>query len=626
MSGSAIDAEDRRRDVWLIALIAIALVLLVRAGGWFQSVELALLDARIKLAQAGSARHVSLVLESEDDIQRHGHPLPDAVLVQVIERVLQAGANLVVIDKFRDLPVAPGTEALDSLLRSEERIAWVTRFGVTQGRGVSAPAALRDTDRTGCADLQPDPDGVNRRALLAQEDAGESCLSLALAAAAHQLSAEKKEVQFIGANHLQLGLSTLERVSSGDGFQSHKDLSGFQIALAHPVQDVPAYPMRQILDGPLPSLKGQVVFFGTRAQSLGDRHLVPESRGSDERHIPGVAIHARITEELLRMANGESSPVRVPSVLWLLASLLVLAVVGAWAGLLSASLQRGLFGALVVLVLFGAIVLWLDRAHWRFELMAPALACAAAQTMGWARRAQIEKRDRAQLRELFSRQVAPEVAEAIWNDRAAFFREGRVLPVEVRVTVLFADLRGFTSVTEQLDRDKMVTWLNGAVEQMTESVMEQGGVVTRFGGDQVMAVFGVPVPRTDEAALCRDAVNALRAALRMGERLAALNERNAAQGLPAARVRIGVQSGKALQCGVGSRDRFEFTVLGDAVNTASRLESLAGEDDGAPARIFAGGDTIALCGSHFTQEHVAQLKLKGKDIPVDVYRIRGEAA
>jgi adenylate cyclase len=302
------------------------------------------------------------------------------------------------------------------------------------------------------------------------------------------------------------------------------------------------------------------------------------------------------------------------------------AALGAWAGVYSASLSRGLLFCLLALLLYGVALFQLDRLHWRLECLPPLAAGILALTLGWGRRAQIEKRDRAQLRDLFNRQVAPEVAEAIWRQRATFFIQGRVLPVEVRVTVLFADLRGFTSITEQLDRERMVLWLNAAVEQMTESVMEAGGVVTRFGGDQIMAVFGVPVPRATEAEQREDAACAVRAALRMRERLSELNARMSAEGLPAARVRVGLQSGTALQCGVGSRDRFEFTVLGDAVNTASRLESLPGEDDGSSARIFAGSNTIALCGHLFSHEHVAELKLKGKDIPVDVYRIKGEAA
>ena len=169
---------------------------------------------------------------------------------------------------------------------------------------------------------------------------------------------------------------------------------------------------------------------------------------------------------------------------------------------------------------------------------------------------------------------------------------------------------------------EMVAWLNRAISCMCDAVMDNNGIVTRFAGDQVMAVFGVPIPRTTDEAVRDDAANAIAAGLAMGERLAELNKVFATEGQPSARVRVGLYSGEVVQAGLGSRERFEFTVLGDVVNTASRLESYTSEDDGEPARVLIGAPTFELAGDRFETEPLGEILLKGKNAAVSVYRVR----
>jgi len=149
--------------------------------------------------------------------------------------------------------------------------------------------------------------------------------------------------------------------------------------------------------------------------------------------------------------------------------------------------------------------------------------------------------------------------------------------------------------------------------------------VARFIGDSIMAVFGAPVPRQSEAQVARDARSALDAALALQAALEALNHEFSAESLPQMRVRVGINTGSMTQCSVGTDRRMEFTLLGDAVNTASRLESYTMPDDGTVVRILAGERTIELAGVGFSARAVGSILLKGKEVPVTFFQVEGRS-
>src|ERR1700682_4180406 len=141
---------------------------------------------------------------------------------------------------------------------------------------------------------------------------------------------------------------------------------------------------------------------------------------------------------------------------------------------------------------------------------------------------------------IFSSHVSREVADAIWDRRGTLISGGVILPRPIMATVLFVDIRGFTSVCEQLSAERAVPWLNRGLAEMTEEIMRRNGVVARFIGDSIMAVFGAPVPRPTDAELPADAYNAICAAVALRPALDALNRQFSAQGLPPIRVRVGI--------------------------------------------------------------------------------------
>jgi class 3 adenylate cyclase len=217
--------------------------------------------------------------------------------------------------------------------------------------------------------------------------------------------------------------------------------------------------------------------------------------------------------------------------------------------------------------------------------------------------------EREHMRDLFGRAVSPQVAEL-------FVSGGLELGGEVReVTVLFSDIRGFTSLSESLPPQQVIAFVNEFLDEMHAAIQGVGGVVHKLGGDSIMALFGAPVANPDSPRV------ALHAALRMRARLAALNARRRSRGEVPLRIGIGINTGPVVAGGVGSEDRLEYTVLGDTVNAAARLESLT--KDFAEYDILVSEATLVALPDPDQVERVdlGEVKVKGKTESVRVYAV-----
>ncbi len=205
------------------------------------------------------------------------------------------------------------------------------------------------------------------------------------------------------------------------------------------------------------------------------------------------------------------------------------------------------------------------------------------------------------------RHFSPDVAAAILAHEGL---DDNPLGASIRdeVTVLFSDIRGFTEVAEKLPVLDLAELLREYFHEMTLAVFEEGGTLDKFIGDGLMAIFGAPVPDASGA------LRALRCACRMLERLAALNRR-----LPPDRqlaIRIGVNTGRVAAGTFGSPERMEYTVLGDTVNVASRLESIA-----EPGTVYVGRSTYERTRSLFAYRELGPRSVRGHTAPVEVYRL-----
>jgi adenylate cyclase len=205
------------------------------------------------------------------------------------------------------------------------------------------------------------------------------------------------------------------------------------------------------------------------------------------------------------------------------------------------------------------------------------------------------------------RHFSPDVATLILS-HAEMEQDPLAATVCDDVTMLFSDVKGFTGLTERLPPLELAELLREYLSQMTKAIFEEGGTLDKFMGDGVMAIFGVPVPHPDGA------LRAVRCAERMHRRLASLNLR-----LPEDRrltIRIGINTGRVVAGSFGTAERLEYTVLGDAVNVASRLEGIAD-----PGGVFVGAKTWELARAHFRFRDVGERAVKGRTEKVRVWAL-----
>jgi adenylate cyclase len=205
-----------------------------------------------------------------------------------------------------------------------------------------------------------------------------------------------------------------------------------------------------------------------------------------------------------------------------------------------------------------------------------------------------------------ARYFTPSVAECIVNCEAEVRPGGDKRPV----AVLFSDIRGFTSISEHMNPFQMAKLLSDYFTEMVECVFRHGGTLDKFMGDALMAQWGAPTGHAD------DVDRALRAAIDMQEALDRLNTRWRREGTPTMRAGIGLNFGEAFAGNIGSERRLEYTVIGDTVNTASRLCNAADPGDILLTDSFH--DALAVAPA---MSQMPPLNLKGKTQPVPVYRV-----
>jgi len=241
-----------------------------------------------------------------------------------------------------------------------------------------------------------------------------------------------------------------------------------------------------------------------------------------------------------------------------------------------------------------------------------------------------EQQEKQQLMSLFTRHMPPQTAELIWQRRSEIFTAGELQAQEMVATVMFSDIRGFTSISEQFQPGEMLRWLNRYLDAMTECIMENGGVVDKYIGDEIMAVFGPPFPDPSEQGIRKSAYQAICAALAMHRRLQELNQQFMTENLPPIRIGTGIHTGQVVAGSVGGRRRLSYSVLGDTVNVAARLQGMNKEiTQNNPLNILASEETIQTLSEELVAtltpppSLVGNLMLRGRQQPTIIYAIQG---
>jgi adenylate cyclase len=430
------------------------------------------------------------------------------------------------------------------------------------------------------------------------------------------------------AHVFRLGKARLRKFQANDGPYIGADAHGWQMLLDFRCPDrFVRYSVTQSLSGQIPpgSLRDKIVLVGMNSPSVSDERVTPVSR---DHH--GIEVQALTINQLLRQALEGEKSLRFCNKWFEDAWILLWSFAGGAIGYWVRSPWR--FAAATTLSLLGLGALaWMSFSlGWWIPLAAPAAAYVPASALVLSYVSFHEKKQRGQLMQLFSKQVSPDIAQAIWEQREEFLAGQRPRSQKLTATVLFTDLEGFTATSEKMEPALLMDWLNEYMEAMATTIMAHQGVVEKYIGDAIMAVFGVPLARVSQEEVSLDARSAVRCALAMRTKLEELNIQWKERGLPVCGMRVGIHTGPLVAGSLGSTERQEYTVLGDSVNTASRLESFSKEGVAvgtagttSRCRILISEATFLLLGEEFEAATVGTMNLKNKKEPVRIYAVTG---
>lgn len=352
--------------------------------------------------------------------------------------------------------------------------------------------------------------------------------------------------------------------------------------------------------------KGKIVILGPAGNWSHDQHQTPLGI------IPGPEIHLNAIQAALQGEFLSDCSSLLQLVIILAAMLLPLGI--AWG--IDQPLIKVVFALGTLAFYFGLSLFSYNYLNLYLPLFSPAFIFIIGSASCISYDFILERIEKGRVRSMFERYMSKNVVGQMLDDFDEFHQS--LGGARKKTTILFSDLRGFTTLTEKADSHALVVQLNEYLTEMVACVFSEKGTLDKFIGDAVMAVWGNAITRTPE----EDAISAVRTALKMHASLARLNERWAKEGRLALAMGIGVNQGEVIVGNMGSPEKMEFTVIGDAVNLASRLEGLTKEYHSST---LIGENVEQLVRGHFHLRTVALVTVKGKTKPVATFSVLGES-
>jgi len=656
-----------------LGLGAAALALLLGAlpwvGGFVETIELKTYDWRLRLTADPSTARTDIVLVEINEFSLRAlepvagrWPWPRVVHASVIDFLARAGARVIAYDVLfgeRDARVGfpygestwSGEQSDRALVESTAaagrviHIADVTYEGLA---GDESPLADTHVPATGYApgagfeqrpgarppfaELAAASLTIGHSALILDADGpvrwhvpfvrvgGQTLPSLGLATALAALGVAPDAVRLeghhlaLGARRMPLTARVVPTFDDGTPVTAWRALVDFRAPAVlsdgrsrpyatHAFYDL-LYAEEQILAGVTPDLdpagfKDKIVFVGVTAAGLSDTFQTPFG---DTGRMPGIQVHAAVADDILsgRFMRPAGAGARVAAVV------IVALGVGVAGALLTVpwvvAAATAVTGAFVAVSLqFFTQGIWLN-------LVQPLLAIGLALFGGVAYQYFVEGREKRRVKALFGRYVSPDVFGRLLDDP----RLARLGGSRREMTVLFSDIRGFTTASERAEPEAQVAQLNEHFSRMVQVLFRHRGTVDKFVGDMVMALFGAPLDDADHAD------HAVSAALEMAAALEELNRGWAARGRPPLEIGIGVNSGEMIAGNVGSERIMSYTVIGDAVNLGARLESLNKEYG---TRIIISEATRTRLKGRYELRPLGEVVVKGKTEAVGIFEV-----
>ena len=517
--------------------------------------------------------------------------------VRLLERLSAAGAKVVLFDMFFSEQENRAIDhALALALKKAGNVGLAVAYDFDKDFNVvgglhTLPEIENNASGLGHINLAPEDDGVVRRNMLFIEAAGKKMPSLGLKAAMMALG----EQEFVaGAYGIKLGKRVIP-----------VDANDFMwINYTGPANHYPVFSFVDVVQGRVnpDALNGKILFVGATALGIYDLRVTPF-----DRNTPGVEVHATVTDNILSGSFIRRTGFEGWVDIALIFSL----------GLLTFYLTKhmGFYAAFPLAILLSALYVWFSfvmfkQGHW-ISMIYPPLAVIFSLLMGGSFRYLVLERSARELRSIFSSYHSDKLVARLEQEPDA----AKIGGDNKDITIIFTDIKDFTSFSERHTPQEVVKRLNEYLGAMVQVIEEYDGYVDKFIGDGIMAYWGAPLAQADHARL------AVACVLAMREALAKLCIKWQAEGLEPFSIRAGLQSGEVVAGNVGLRGKkMEYTVIGDTVNQAARLESSA-KYYGVCA--LAGENTYLRTCDTFNYRELDKIRMMGKQIPVTVYELLG---
>ncbi|MEY2483430.1 MAG: adenylate cyclase, partial [Verrucomicrobiota bacterium] len=560
------------------------------------------LDRLYGLGAGNSAEEHALRLMSER------WPWPREVYGLILERLVRAGAKVVVFDLTFPTPTDRDEPFRLALERYQEHVVIGSNFLSAPSREASTSGTIytrpADTlvpqtdasdDRVAFTNFWPDDDGVVRRArytMTFEEAEGKTP------------RADSEHFPSLSAAAL-FKAGSRAAVPSGSGERLFRFVAppreGFAPRSIFEIF-VPNYWQHNFQAGEF--FRGKIVVVGAAGNWQHDEHPTPFGV------MPGPEIHLNTINAALHGAFiRELSPPATIGLIFgagLLAILLSLGVRSPWLRLTALAVLNGA-SIWLALLLF-------NRASIFVPLVAPFTQLNFTVLFGLISDLTWERVEKNRVRRTLEKYVSKNVVRELLDQPQLYAQSlGGVLKP---ATILFSDIRGYSSVTARSDPQALVAQLNEYLTAMVECVFRFGGTLDKFIGDAVMAVWG----NTHSEGVRNDAVNAVRAALAMRQELARLNKAWATKGLPPLRIGVALNHGEVIVGNIGSPQRMEFTVIGEAVNVSWKLQELTKDLD---ADLIVGEDVVALIIEDFELRTLGTASIKSMPHPIEIFEVCG---
>lgn len=616
-----------------IILLVFFLTLLLQVIPALHTLELKTIDWRFDWRGSLSVENSPIVLVTIDDQSFESlpsrWPWPRSYYAHVIRNLERAGAKVIGIDVMLDVPDKEHEESDLELAEAIKSSGKVVLSGKVEERAdlgqvntyqmlvAPAPVFLKADSTWGLVSNQADPDGINRQYLVVQYYQKKLLSSFGLQVIKKYLDLPKDVSPMEGKGFVQLGNVTIPLTVEGM----------MRVNYAGPAGTFPSYTFDSVIDDstfdlgdfdldyfdesllPDEVFKDKIVLIGSTVAELHDNFPTPFYEFTDregkyrKKEMPGVEIHANAIWSVL----NQQYFTEIHYTLSLLLILILIVVVFFIVMRLPTALSIVTVAVMLILYTLSQFYLF-SNSRLIMNMVGPILGIALSFVASNLHQYVMTKREKKMIIGAFERFVPQKVVKELLAHPEKLQLGGE----ERYLTVIFQDLANFTSVSEKLKPGELVKLINAYLTEMTDVILRYNGIIDKYEGDAIMAEFGTPVFYEDHA------IKACYAALEMQERLSKLNLAKYTDVVNRLSCRIGINSGHMIVGNMGSKNVFDYTVMGDAVNLASRLE---GANKMYKTNIMISEDTYKLVKDAVISRPLDLIRVKGRQKPVRVLEV-----